>query len=122
MEGAVPPPHVGATSRVWYLRTPAGSAGEVHEQRVEDLPGSPLPPRHLHPGQDESFEVEAGEMLFIIAGEGRLTGPGEVIEIPRGTPHQARNASHTHPAVVRWETRPILASLARMRGRSLVGS
>lgn len=97
-----------STSRVWHLRTAESSNGEIHEQRVEYFPGSPFPPAHLHPDQDENFEVEQGEMLFVIAGEQRVVGAGETIDIPRGTPHRARNASGAESAVVRWETRPAL--------------
>jgi mannose-6-phosphate isomerase-like protein (cupin superfamily) len=104
----VQPTHGDATSRVWYLRTGADTGGQLHEQRVEYLPGAPFPPEHLHPDQDEHFEVESGEMLFVIAGREHLIGPGEVIDIPRRTPHRARNASRSLSAVVRWETRPAL--------------
>ena len=103
-----PPTHEGSTSRVWYLRTAEHSDGEVHEQRVEYLPGSPFPPNHLHPDQDEHFEVEHGQMLFVVGGDERVVGAGGTVDIPRGTPHQARNASSAAPAVVRWETRPAL--------------
>ena len=102
------PHHEDATSRVWYLRTSADTGGQVHEQRVEYLPGSPFPPEHLHPDQDEHFEVESGQMLFVIDRKEHLIGPGDVIDIPRRTPHRARNASTSRSAVVRWETRPAL--------------
>jgi mannose-6-phosphate isomerase-like protein (cupin superfamily) len=97
-----------STSRVWHLRTGAASHGEVHEQRVEYVPGSPFPPTHHHPRQDEHFEVERGAMLFVVDGEERLVTASQSLDIPRGTPHRARNASNTEPAVVRWETRPAL--------------
>jgi mannose-6-phosphate isomerase-like protein (cupin superfamily) len=102
------PTHEDAYARVWYLRTAADSAGEVHEQRVEYRPGSPFPPNHLHPDQDEHFEVEAGQMLFVIEGKEHVCGPGEVIDVPRGAAHRARNASDRQTATVRWETRPAL--------------
>jgi mannose-6-phosphate isomerase-like protein (cupin superfamily) len=102
------PTHEDATSRVWYLQTATSSGGAVHEQRVEYLPGSPFPPTHRHPDQDEHFEVEAGAMLFVVAGEERVVRAGEVLDVPRGTPHRARNASSSTSAVVRWETRPAL--------------
>jgi mannose-6-phosphate isomerase-like protein (cupin superfamily) len=100
--------HEDAISRVWYLQTAESSDGAVHEQRVEYLPGSPFPPTHYHPAQDEYFEVEAGRMLFVIAGEERVVDAGGTLHIPRGTPHRARNGSADEPAVVRWETRPAL--------------
>jgi mannose-6-phosphate isomerase-like protein (cupin superfamily) len=106
------PTHEDATSRVWYLRTGEDTDGEVHEQRVEYLPGSPFPPTHLHPSQDEHFEVERGQMLFVVDGIERLVSAGETTDIPRGTPHRARNASPSEAAVVRWETRPALRTTA----------
>jgi mannose-6-phosphate isomerase-like protein (cupin superfamily) len=100
--------HEDAISRVWYLQTAESSSGAVHEQRVEYLPGSPFPPTHFHPAQDEYFEVESGRMLFVVDGEERVVDAGDTLHIPRGTPHRARNGSADEPAVVRWETRPAL--------------
>jgi mannose-6-phosphate isomerase-like protein (cupin superfamily) len=102
------PTHEDAISRVWYLRTAEDSGGAVHEQRVEYRPGSPFPPDHLHPAQDEHFEVEQGQMVFVVDGAEHVVGEGGAIDIPRGTPHRARNASKDESAVVRWETRPAL--------------
>jgi mannose-6-phosphate isomerase-like protein (cupin superfamily) len=105
---ATKPTHEDATSRVWYLRTAQSSDGEVHEQRVEYAPASPFPPTHHHPAQDEHFEVEQGRMLFVVDGREHVVEAGGSIDIPRRTPHQARNASDREVAVVRWETRPAL--------------
>jgi mannose-6-phosphate isomerase-like protein (cupin superfamily) len=102
------PTHESSTSRVWYLRTAESSRGEVHEQRVEYAPGSPFPPTHHHPAQDEHFEVEQGSMLFVVDGHERLVEAGGTLDIPRRTAHRARNASEDEVAVVRWETRPAL--------------
>lgn len=102
------PTYETATSRVWHLRTAASSGGEVHEQRVEYVPSSPFPPSHHHPQQDEHFEMEQGAMLFDVAGQQQVVTAGDTLDIPRGTPHRARNASDTEPVVVRWETRPAL--------------
>jgi mannose-6-phosphate isomerase-like protein (cupin superfamily) len=107
MEGTRPT-HEDGTGRVWYLQTGASSCGAVHEQRVEYRPGSPFPPEHLHPSQDEHFEIESGRMLFMLGGVEHVVEAGDTIDIPRGTPHRARNASREVAAVVRWETRPAL--------------
>lgn len=66
--------------------------------------GSP-PPAHLHPAQDERFEVQSGAMQALVAGAERVIATGEVLEIPRGTAHQMWNGDH-EPAVVIWRTRP----------------
>lgn len=82
----------------------------AHEQREltfeahYDGEGSP-PPAHLHPAQDERFEVQSGAMQALLAGEARTVAAGEVLEIPRGTTHQMWNAG-TEPAVVIWRTLP----------------
>lgn len=95
---------------MWFLRTGADTDGEVHEQRVEYLAGSPYPPTHFHPSQDEHFEIESGEMRFEINREKRSIRAGDAIDIPRRALHRARNASADQSAVVRWETRPALRS------------
>lgn len=98
------------TTSTWIVTTGEESDGELYEQRVRYEPGSPFPPTHHHPAQDETFEVESGAMVFVVDGEKREVGEGEIIDIARGTPHKARNASETDPAVVRWATRPALRS------------
>jgi mannose-6-phosphate isomerase-like protein (cupin superfamily) len=67
--------------------------------------GSSPPPAHLHPAQDERFEVRAGEMHALVAGERRTIAGGEVLEIPRGTVHQMWNEGEEQ-AVVLWRTAP----------------
>jgi mannose-6-phosphate isomerase-like protein (cupin superfamily) len=66
--------------------------------------GSP-PPAHLHPAQDERFEVQSGAMTALVAGEQHRIAGGEVLDVPRGTAHQMWNAGE-QPAVVIWRTRP----------------
>jgi quercetin dioxygenase-like cupin family protein len=63
------------------------------------------PPAHLHPGQDEVFEVLAGEIHARIDGEEHAYGPGDRFEIPRGTAHQMWNAG-AEPARALWRTSP----------------
>lgn len=98
------------TTNTWVLTTAADSDGEVYEQRVEYLGGSPFPPSHYHPAQDEHFEVEAGAMVFVVDGQEMTLRAGDDVDIPRGISHKARNASGEESAVVRWETRPALRS------------
>ena len=64
-------------------------------------------PYHLHPGQDEYFEVLEGSMTVEIAGVRRAYAVGEAFEVPRGTEHVMRNLGH-EPACVRWRVRPAL--------------
>jgi mannose-6-phosphate isomerase-like protein (cupin superfamily) len=89
------------------LTTAAESDGELHEMRATYAAGSPLPPAHLHPAQDERFEVLEGALTFVLDGQERVVAAGEGVDVPRGTVHQVRNAGEV-PAVTIWQTRPAL--------------
>lgn len=87
---------------------------EIIESTTESLtvvstwaagPGKP-PPRHFHPQQDERFEVLEGELTVAVGrGEPRALGAGDVIDIPRGTPHLMWNAT-SRPARATWRVTP----------------
>lgn len=68
-------------------------------------PASSPPPKHLHPSQDERFEVLAGVVRARVGDHDRTLHPGETIEIPRGAIHQMWNPG-VQPARVLWQTRP----------------
>ena len=78
-------------------------------------PNGSAPPKHLHPAQDERFEVLAGELRTRVGGEERTLRAGDTLEIPRGTPHQMWNAA-AQEARVRWVTTPAGRTLAWFRG------
>ena len=83
------------------------SSPEVLEVEGSYGPGGKAPPAHYHPAQDEHFEVIDGTLRAKVGGEQRDLGPGEVLDIPQGTPHQMWNP-HEQPARVIWQTRPAL--------------
>jgi mannose-6-phosphate isomerase-like protein (cupin superfamily) len=66
--------------------------------------GSP-PPKHYHPAQDEHFDVRSGRIDVRVGDSERKLGPGETLEIPRGTPHQMWN-SGAEEARLLWRTSP----------------
>jgi quercetin dioxygenase-like cupin family protein len=68
-------------------------------------PATKPPPKHLHPSQDEHFEVLSGTMRARVGDQDRTLSSGEVIDIPRGAVHQMWNPG-TEPARVVWQTRP----------------
>ena len=47
-------------------------------------PGGAVAGAHLHPAQDERFEVLEGAMGYRRGEERRELGPGEAITVPRG--------------------------------------
>ena len=70
-------------------------------------PEETRPPAHLHPHQDERFEVLEGELTADVGGRTRVLRAGETIEVPRRTSHRMWNAGE-EPARARWEVRPAL--------------
>jgi quercetin dioxygenase-like cupin family protein len=63
--------------------------------------GCPSPPPHLHPSQDERFEVLSGAVHAVVDGRS-LT-----LDVPRGTVHEF-GGDPERAGTVRWEVRPAL--------------
>lgn len=57
-------------------------------------------PRHLHPNCDEVLYVIAGVLEHEVGGDVVRLGAGEALHVPRGVPHQARNAGPDTARVV----------------------
>src|SRR4051794_12322199 len=79
--------------------------GDVLEMEARYAGRGDMPPSHLHPGQDEHFEVLEGAVRTVIDGEERRHVAGGQFDVPAGTAHQMGGDG---PAVVRWEVRPAL--------------
>jgi quercetin dioxygenase-like cupin family protein len=56
---------------------------------VEFAPGQ-ASPRHTHPGEEIIYVLE-GDLEYDIAGKVTRVKPGDVLFVPAGTPHSARN-------------------------------
>lgn len=67
---------------------------ELHVQ-----PGGAVAGEHIHPDLDERFTVKAGRIGFRLNGSESVAGPGESVEIPRGSWHDWWNASDEEEAV-----------------------
>ena len=68
------------------------------------MPGPP----HVHPNQEERFEVVAGTMRFRLGRRKVVAGPGEVVVVLAGVKHDFANVGDDD-ALVRVEVRPALA-------------
>jgi mannose-6-phosphate isomerase-like protein (cupin superfamily) len=87
---------------------------EALEVEATYAPGGSPPPAHLHPEQDERFEVRSGAMRTVVEEEDEVRSPGAVFEIPRGTPHQMWNDGE-ESAVLNWRTTPSRRTLEWFR-------
>jgi quercetin dioxygenase-like cupin family protein len=74
-----------------FRTTAADSNGErvVVEAFVE--PDGAVAAAHVHPAQEELFEVLAGEIRFRIGKNTLVAKPGDRVLVPAGTPHKFEN-------------------------------
>jgi quercetin dioxygenase-like cupin family protein len=74
-----------------FRTTSADTNGErvVVETFVE--PNGAVAAAHVHPAQEERFEVLAGEVEFRLGKRKLVAKPGDRVLMPAGTPHRFRN-------------------------------
>jgi quercetin dioxygenase-like cupin family protein len=74
-----------------FRTTSADTNGEsvVVEAFVE--PDGAVATAHVHPSQEERFEVLAGELEFKLGKSTIVAKPGDRVLVPAGTPHRFRN-------------------------------
>lgn len=99
--------------RLRLIRTAAETGGELLEMEAEYGPDSAMPPEHLHPSQDERFEVLEGAMVTVIDGLEQRYETGSVFEVPAGTPHQMRGDGG---ARIVWQVTPALRTAEFFEG------
>jgi quercetin dioxygenase-like cupin family protein len=93
--------------KLTFRRTAADTGGELVEVE-SDLPGhGRKPPPHLHPRQEERFEVLSGRVEVRLGDEHRVLETGDTLEVPRGIVHEM-SAAGGEPARLLWQTRPAL--------------
>jgi quercetin dioxygenase-like cupin family protein len=73
-----------------FRTTSADSKGErvVVETFVE--PNGAVAAAHVHPAQEELFEILAGEVEFKLGKQKIVAKPGDRVLVPAGTPHKFR--------------------------------
>jgi len=93
--------------RFLFLRTAADTEGELLEFDLHLPPDGRVPGRHVHPYQDERFEVLSGTMRFEQGRDTFVARRGETVVIPAGAVHTLENAGDRE-AVVRVQVRPAM--------------
>ncbi len=95
-----------------FLETGETTNGEVFRAEGIFQPGGFAGPLHLHPFQEERFEVTQGTAGFKVGGKQLQLNPGEAIVVPAGKKHTFWNAGSSQTHVV-MEFRPALPSTRR---------
>ena len=83
-------PRPAGTTRTELQRHDLSIGGwETLQARVDFAPGAAFP-RHTHPGEEVIY-VLAGTLEYEVAGKPATLKAGDVLFVPKGTVHAARN-------------------------------
>lgn len=93
--------------KITFIQTSADTDGELLEIELELAADGAVPGAHIHPEQEERFEVIEGTMSFRMGLKKIVAGPGEVVTVPAGKLHAFKNAGDD-TAKVRVQVRPAL--------------
>lgn len=93
--------------RILFRKTSRETGGEAVVIECFVQPDGFVAAAHVHPGQEERFEVLRGAVGFRTPLGERIVGPGERVTVPAGTPHRFWNAGEDEAHFV-CEVRPAL--------------
>src|SRR4051794_16901343 len=77
---------------ITFRKTAADTDGEYLEIDLELTADGAVPGIHVHPHQEERFEVISGRMKFQKGFRKVEAGPGETVTVESGTAHKFDNA------------------------------
>ncbi|HEX8863031.1 MAG TPA: cupin domain-containing protein [Actinomycetes bacterium] len=93
--------------RFIFHQTAGDTGGQLLSFDLTVTPDGRVPGGHVHPMQQESFEVVRGVMRFRKGLRTVVARPGDTVVVPPGAFHQFANAGD-EPAVVRVRVEPAL--------------
>ena len=88
---ATGPAFWGPGDHYTFLVTGEESGGAYFAMEALVPPGGGPPP-HIHRREDETFYLLEGQIEFVLGDETITAGPGDFVNVPRGTVHCFRNA------------------------------
>ena len=77
--------------RIQLIRGPNETGGEFAEVHFDVAPGGNAARAHIHPHQEERFEVLSGSLTALVGEKEKVVLAGETLVVPPGTPHQPFN-------------------------------
>ena len=93
--------------RLLFRKTSSDTGGEAVVLETFVKPDGFVAAAHVHPYQEERFEILDGSVGFMLGGKEFVAGPGEKLTVPTGTPHRFWNAGEEEARFV-CEVRPAL--------------
>ena len=92
--------HPVTGERIVFRKRARDTGGELLEMSLYLAPGGFIAAPHVHPNQEERFEVDGAAVKFRVNGKERLCQPGEVVVVPPGVPHVWWNPSAAEAATL----------------------
>ena len=77
--------------RITFRKTAADTAGEYLEFDIELTPDGAVPAMHVHPSQEERFEILSGNVRFRKGLKTIDAKPGDVVVVEPGKAHKFEN-------------------------------
>ena len=99
--------HPVTREKLVVRKTARDTNGELFQVDGYFQPGAFVAAEHIHPLQEERFEVIAGTLRGRVAGKELSSGPGTTVVVPKGTPHVWWNSGDEEMHVL-VELRPAL--------------
>jgi len=93
--------------RIIFRQTSRETNGEAVVIEAFVQPNGAVAAAHVHPAQEERFQVLRGSVGFRVGRKKIVAGPGERLTVPAGTPHTFWNAGDEEAHFV-CEVRPAL--------------
>ena len=93
--------------RMIFRKTAADTGGEAVVVEVVVQPDGAVAAAHVHPSQEERFQVLRGSVGFRLGRKKVVLGPGQRVTVPAGTPHKFWNAGDEEAHFI-CEVRPAL--------------
>ena len=84
--------HPVTGEKIIFRKTASDTNGELLQGDLYLQPGAFVAAEHIHPLQEERFEIIAGTLRGRVAGKEFVSGPGETVVVPKGAPHVWWNA------------------------------
>src|SRR5580765_1048146 len=93
--------------RIVFRKTSRETGGQAVVIETHVQPNGFVAAAHVHPSQEERFEILKGTVGFKIGGKKLVAGPGQRLTVPAGTAHKFWNAGDGVAEFV-CEVRPAL--------------
>lgn len=92
--------HPVTGERIVFRKRARDTGGELLEFNLFLAPSGFIAAPHVHPNQEERFEISGAPVTFRVAGKERVYQPGQVVVVPPGVPHVWWNSSDQEVATL----------------------